>query len=95
MKIPDFILRFLGRQIANKLQLEDKMDGTKPWYKSQTLWAGIAVFVRGIYQVAQIALPMFTSVHLPPIPPTFDAILGSILGGAVVQGRYTATQTIG
>lgn len=67
----------------------------KQWYQSKTIWAGVAGTVRGIYLVLYITLPMFTNIHLPPIPPAVDAGLGLFLGGATIQGRYTADTVIG
>lgn len=67
---------------------------TKNWWESKTIWSGIVVALRGIYQVLQFALPLFTPIHLPPIPPIADSIAGMVLGGAVVHGRYTADTTL-
>ena len=66
---------------------------TQKWYTSKTIWAGIIGTVRGIYLVLQIGLPVF-GITLPPIPPTVDAILGTVLGATTVHGRYTADATI-
>lgn len=85
----------IGFFIKKKLNLQEgPMDSSKPWYKSQTIWAGVVALIRGIYQVAQVTLPLFTSVHLPVIPPLADSIVGTLLGGTVIHGRWTADTTI-
>lgn len=87
--------KLAGLWIKKQANLQEgQMDGTKKWWQSQTIWAGIIALARGIYQVAQVTLPMFTSVTLPPIPPVADSILGTVLGGAVIHGRYTADTKI-
>jgi len=87
----------IGKFIGKKLNLQEdsKMDGTKKWFQSQTIWAGIVGTIRGIYLLLQVSLPTFTSVHLPDIPPWVDGILTTVLGGTVIQGRTTATDKIG
>lgn len=71
------------------------MDGTKKWYKSTTIWAGIYAALRGIYGIVQTVLAPMFGWHLPNIPPIVDSIIGSIVGGAVIEGRSTATEKIG
>lgn len=94
--LQNFFAKLAGKWIKTKLSLQEgNMDGSKKWWQSQTIWAGVIALIRGIYQVAQVTLPLFTSVHLPPIPPVADAILGSALGTTVIHGRYTADTTIG
>lgn len=85
MKVPDFILRFFGRKVADKLDLQeaDKMD-TKEWYKSKTVIAGILAGLMGIYNT------IATAKHLPPIPD----FVYTILGAMGVYGRVTADTAI-
>lgn len=87
MWIPDWILRIAGRKIADKIGLEEKMDSTKPWYQSKTIWTSIVSGIVGIY----ITLQTGGQVHLPPIPGWVLTILGAI----GVYTRSTATDKIG
>lgn len=93
MWIPDFVIQMFARKLKTELNLEDIMDNSKPWYMSQTIWAGVVTGLRGIYQVLVVTLPTF-GVHLPPIPLVADSIIGTVLGTTVVHGRYTADSTI-
>lgn len=86
MKIPDFILRFFGRQIANKLQLEDtSMDETKKWYLSKGVWTGVVTAVLGLY------VTLSGQFHWPAVPEFVFTVLGAI----GVYTRVAATDKIG
>lgn len=95
MWIPEFIIQIFAKKFKQQLNLQGgQMDNSKPWYQSQTIWAGVVTGLRGIYIVLQTSvLPAF-NVHLPPIPPVADAVLGTVLGATVVHGRWTADSVI-
>lgn len=86
MKIPDFLLKFAGRKVADKLDLQeaDKME-TKAWYKSKTVIAGVLAGVIGIYNT------LSTAKNWPPIPD----FVYTLLGAMGVYGRVTAETKIG
>lgn len=73
MWIPDFILKFFGRKVADKLDLQEdsKMD-TKKWYQSKTIWTSVVGALIGIYAAVSAVHP------LPPIPEWVYTILASI-----------------
>lgn len=86
MWIPNFILEWFGKDVATKLNLQEgKMDTSKPWYTSKTIWAGVVAALIGVYNSIALAKT------LPPIP---DWVF-TILGGIGVYSRATATTTIG
>lgn len=85
MIIPNFLLKWIGRDIANKLSLQEgKMPDSKPWYASKTIWASVVVGLIGIYNA------IGTAKGLPPIPEWVYTLLGAI----GVYTRATATTTI-
>lgn len=71
MWIPNFVINFIGHKLGTNL--EDKMDGTKPWYTSKNLWSNVVSGLIGIY-LSLIA----GGVHLPAIPPWIVTILSAI-----------------
>lgn len=75
MMVPDFIIRLIGRRIADKLRLQEgtKMDGTKPWYTSRTIWAVSVSGMIGIYMSLIQA-----GVHLPQIPAWVITLLSAV-----------------
>lgn len=85
MKIPDWLLRIVGKKIGNKIDLqEDSKMETKPWYQSKTIWAAVVTGLIGIYNgIASVK-------SLPAIPEWIFPILGSI----GVYSRATSTTTI-
>lgn len=62
------------------------MDGTKPWYKSLTVWSNICTGAVGAY----LTVAASPGVHLPTIPP----VVISILSGVGLYGRVKATDKI-
>lgn len=73
MKVPDFILRFVGRQVASKLDLkEGYMEDTKKWYQSKNIWTGIVTALVGVY------LSLAPQFHWPAIPEWIFTILGAV-----------------
>ena len=87
MLIPDFLLRLLGREISEKLNLEGgPMDETKKWYLSKTIWSSVISGIIGIY----LSL-VSGGVHLPAIPGWISTVLGAV----GVYGRVTADTKIG
>jgi uncharacterized sodium:solute symporter family permease YidK len=86
MKLPDFILRFIGRRISDKLNLkEDKNMDTKPWYQSKGVITGIVTGLMGIY------LSLAPQLHWPAVPNWIFSILGAI----GVYARVSADTKIG
>jgi hypothetical protein len=83
--------KLAGKKIANELKLQEgPMEDGKKWYKSKTVWAGVAAFLLNGYEIAaQTVAPSF-GVVLPPIPPFVLTLLNTILGPIVIHGRVTA-----
>jgi hypothetical protein len=84
--LPDFLLRWIGKDIADKLNLQEdsKMDGTKPWYQSKTIWSGVVAALISIYNTVGAVK------GLPVVPDWVYTILAAI----GVYSRTTATTTI-
>lgn len=89
------LAKFLGKYLESKAELYDGTpDSGKAWYKSKTILAGIAIFLRGIYEGAsQLAVTSGKS-PLPPIPPVVDSLLISLLGATAIHGRINANMPI-
>lgn len=86
MKLPDFVLRFIGREIASKANLQEGyMDDTKKWFQSKGVWTGIVTGLMGTY------LALAPQFHWPAIPEWVFTILGAI----GVYTRITADTKIG
>jgi uncharacterized sodium:solute symporter family permease YidK len=86
MYVPDFILKFFGRKVADKLDLQEdsKMD-TKPWYKSKTILSAIVAALIGLYNT-------FVAVKGLPVIPDW---VFTILAAVGVYSRATADTKIG
>lgn len=82
--LPDFVLRWIGKDVASKLKLQEGPMGTKPWYQSKTVLAGIVTGLIGIYNA------IATAQKWPPIP----SYVFTLLGALGVYGRMSATTTI-
>ena len=97
MKVPKFILRFIGHAIARKLGLKEdsEMDDKKKWYKSKTTWGGIVVFLVNVYDMVGASIGPLFGFDLPVIPDFMITILNALLGIQIVHGRATATKKIG
>lgn len=87
MTVPDFIIRLIGRQIADRLGLQEgkTMDNSKPWYTSKTLYAVTITGLIGIYTTL-----IQYGVHLPQIP----GWVLTLLGAAGFYTRATATDKL-
>ena len=73
MKVPDFLVRFIGRRIAKKIDLQEtKMEDTKVWYKSKGVWTGVVIVVISAYETAA------QHFGLPPIPAWAYTLLGAM-----------------
>lgn len=73
MWIPDFIVKFFGHKIEDKLDLkEDSQMDTKPWYMSKGIWTAIVTGIVGTYQAVSL------THALPPIPPFVFTLLGAM-----------------
>lgn len=70
---PDFILRFIGRRIGDKLNLKENTEmETKPWYQSKTIWTAVVGGLLGVYGAISAIHP------LPPVPSWVLTLLGSL-----------------
>lgn len=85
--MPQWIAKLLGKFAGSKIGLteESKMDGTKKWFLSKSVWTGIVTGLLGIYSV------IAPNVGGPAIPEWVFALLG----GLGVYTRVNATKTIG
>lgn len=93
--IKDWLTKIFGTYLENKAGLYDGTPSEgKAWYKSKTIWAGIIVLLRALYEGASLLIVQSGGKPFPPIPPAADAIIGAILGGAAIQGRVNASQPI-
>jgi hypothetical protein len=74
MVLPDFLLKLIGKNVAGKLNLQEdsKMDGTKPWYQSKTIWSAAIAALIGLYNAVGAVK------HWPPVPDWIFTILGAI-----------------
>lgn len=90
----NWIYSLIGKTIRSKLDLqEDANMESKKWWQSRTIWGGVYVIGRAVYEALVITLPAI-GVKLPPIPPYVDAIVGGIVGREVIKGRVEATKKI-
>lgn len=89
------LAKLFGRYLENKAGL---YDGTptegKPWFRSKTVLSGIVVVLRALYEGVSQIMVSAGKPALPAIPPSFDAVLGIVLGTATIQGRISANQPI-
>ena len=84
MWIPSFVLKWIGKGVKDKLDLQEGFMDSKPWYQSKTIWAGVVTGIIGIYN------SIATAKGWPPVP---DWVY-SILAGMGVYSRASATTTI-
>lgn len=89
MKIPDFILRFAGKQVAKQLDLKEGPVGIKKWYQSKVIWSDIVTAIVGIVGLVDTH---FTGGKIAT-NPAYGTIL-IILSGIGVYGRKTANTQI-
>lgn len=77
-------------------KLIQQPDGTKAikWYQSETILAGIAVGLQGVYYISRTILSEQFQVNIPEIPSEVLNTINTILGGTVVWGRFTAESKI-
>lgn len=91
-----FFAKLVAKYFAKKLDLQEgPMDGTKKWYKSTAVWAGVYAVLRGLYVSIQTNLAPQIGFTLPDVPPIIDGVFSAIIGGVGVHGRVTATEKIG
>jgi len=90
LKIPNFVYGWIGKWIANKLNLGENMDGTKKIWKSKTFWSDVVTIVLAIIGLVDT---YFTGGKIAG-NPAYQTLL-AILGGVGIHGRATATQKIG
>lgn len=81
-----FFAKLAGKTIANKLDLteESKMDGTKKWFQSRTVWTGVVGGLLAIYG------SLAPGLNLPHIPEWIFALLS----GLGIYTRISATDKI-
>jgi hypothetical protein len=72
MKVPDFIIKFFGKRMAVKLQLQEGNLENKKWYQSKTIWVAVVTAVLGLYTAIGAV------VHLPPIPEWIYTLLAAL-----------------
>jgi len=89
MKIPDFVLRFAGKQVAKNLDLQEGPMGTKKWYQSKTMWSDAVTILVGIVGLVDTH---FTGGKIAT-NPGYGVVL-TILGAMGLYGRAKATTTI-
>lgn len=88
----NFFAKWAGKYVAKKIDLqeESKMDGTKPWYQSKTIWSDVATIA--------IAIVGFVDVHFThgqvSANPIYQGLL-ALLGGMGIYTRAKATDKIG
>ena len=90
MKIPDFVLRFIGRTAADKIGLQEGTVENKKWYASKTVWAGVIAVLVSVYNSVGTDLAPVLNFKLPPIPDWVFTLLGAM----GVYGRLTADKKI-
>ena len=88
------IAKLVGKLIARKLNKEDKMEGSKKWFQSSTIRAGLVAILLGVYN-GLIALSPELGWSIPAIPGWVEAILIAVVGEEAVRGRINASKTIG
>ena len=89
MKLPDFVLRWIGKKIASEIDLKEasQMDSTKKWYQSKSIWTGVVAVLIGLYGLLQANL-------IPTLPPIPEWVF-TILGAVGIYTRVVATDKIG
>lgn len=86
MWMPDFVLRWIGGQVADKIKLQEgPMDSTKKWYQSKNIWNSIVTGLVATY------IAVAGQVGWPAIPTWLITILSAI----GVYTRVVATDKIG
>jgi hypothetical protein len=95
MGIKDLIAKITGKAIAKKLDLKETkdMENKKQWWKSKTVWQGVAIAIINAYAIAEPITAQF-GYTLPPIPSSSITFLNVLLGGGIVYTRSTATKQI-
>jgi len=90
MWIPNFILKLVGRKIAQEAKLEEgPVDQTKPWYRSVTIWSDVFTIATGV--IAFVDKDFGTQIAANH---WYQVIL-TVLGGVGIYGRASADQKIG
>lgn len=84
------IVKIFATILRRKLIIKE--DGTKEvkWYQSETILAGIVVGIHGAYTLAKFLGEAYFGFTLPPVPDEITAAAGTLLGGTIVWGRWTA-----
>lgn len=93
--IKNLLAKLFGKYLEDKAGLYDGTPSEgKPWYRSKGILSGIAVFLRGLYELVSALMIQIGKPPLPPIPPFIDAILLSVLGAGAIKGRVEGSQPI-
>lgn len=83
--MPKWIKNLIAKIIGKRLKKEvDKMEDSKKWYTSKTIWAGIVAILIAAYNTGS------SSFGWPPVPDWVFTLLGAI----GIYGRKTAETTI-
>lgn len=77
----NLIARMAGKKIGKEL---NKMEDSKKWYASKTIWAGVVAVLIAAYNTGS------TSFGWPPVPDWVFTLLGAI----GIYGRKTADTKI-
>lgn len=87
-----FFAWIAGKLAKSKLNLkEDKeMTGSKKWYASKTVWAGIVTALLGMYELVDLNIGPAAGFDLPSIP----AWIYTFLGALGVYGRVDAKKSV-
>lgn len=91
MKLPNWVYRFVGTRLSDKLDLKEGIPvDTKKWYQSKTIWSGVATILFGTYELTRAHLAPNMGWALPEIP----SWVLTILGGMGIYGRMVGTKQI-
>lgn len=91
MIFENFFAKLAGKTLAAKMNLEDgKMDETKPWYKSKTIWSDVVTIVLSVVGFVDA---YFTHGKITQSP--FYNLTLTVLGGMGIYTRANATTKIG
>lgn len=95
MGLKDLIAKVTGKVIAKKLDLKETkdMENSKRWWKSRTVWQGVAIAVINAYAIAEPIAAQF-GYPLPPIPGSTITLLNAVLGGGIIYTRMNTTKEI-
>lgn len=90
MWVPEFVIRMIGRSIAQKANLQEGgLMPTKSWYLSKTVWSDVVTILLGAVGFVD---KYWMAGHIATSP--FYAMALTLLGAMGLYGRVTAATTI-